>query len=132
MDALNTRSGREILERIVDATERHDIEALRPLMHDEIVGEWPQSGERFSGPENAIGAMTATETKPDVAGEPRILGSDDLWVMMLPLRYGTEPYHYVGVFELDGGRLRHVTEYFSAPFPASEARAAYADPSPQS
>jgi hypothetical protein len=124
---LETASGREILERIIDATERRDPEALRPLMHPEIVGEWPQSGERFRGPDNAVGAMTATETKPEVAGEPRIIGSGDLWVMMLPLRYGTDPYHYVGVFELDGGRLRHVTEYFSAPFPAQEARAKFAD-----
>ena len=120
-------NGREILERIIDATERRDPEALRPLMHPEIVGEWPQSGERFRGPDNAVGAMTATETKPEVAGEPRIIGSGDLWVMMLPLRYGTDPYHYVGVFELDGGRLRHVTEYFGAPFPAQEARAKFAD-----
>ena len=122
-----TANGREILERIIDATERRDPEALRPLMHPEIVGEWPQSGERFRGPDNAVGAMTATETKPEVAGEPRIIGSGDLWVMMLPLRYGTDPYHYVGVFELDGGRLRHVTEYFGAPFPAQEARAKFAD-----
>ncbi len=122
-----TANGREILERIIDATERRDPEALRPLMHPEIVGEWPQSGERFRGPDNAVGAMTATETKPEVAGEPRIIGSGDLWVMMLPLRYGTDPYHYVGVFELDGDRLRHVTEYFGAPFPAQEARAKFAD-----
>lgn len=122
-----TANGREILERIIDATERRDPEALRPLMHPEIVGEWPQSGERFRGPDNAVGAMTATETKPEVAGEPRIIGSGHLWVMMLPLRYGTDPYHYVGVFELDGGRLRHVTEYFGAPFPAQEARAKFAD-----
>ena len=124
---ITTTSGREILERIIEATERRDPGALRPLMHAQIVGEWPQSGERFTGPENAIGAMTATETKPEVAGEPRIVGSGDLWVMMLPLRYGPDTYHYVGVFELDGGRLRHVTEYFSAPFPAQESRARFAD-----
>lgn len=124
---VDTTSGREILEQIIEATERRDPEALRRLMHDEIVGEWPQSGERFTGPDNAIGAMTATAVKPEVAGEPRIVGSGDLWVMMLPLRYGSDPYHYVGVFELDGGRLRRVTEYFSAPFPAQESRARFAD-----
>ena len=127
---IQTTSGRDVLERILDATERHDIEALRPLMHAEIVGEWPQSGERFTGPDNAIGAMTATEQKPDIAGEPRIVGTGDVWVLMLPLRYGTDPYHYVGVFELDEGRLRHVTEYFGAPFPAQEARAKFADRQP--
>ena len=46
----NAAGGRELLERLLDATERHDIEALRPLMHARIVSTWPQSGERFSGP----------------------------------------------------------------------------------
>jgi hypothetical protein len=124
---IDATAGREILEQIIDAAERRDPEALRRLMHDEIVGEWPQSGERFTGPDNAVGAMTATEVKPEVAGEPRIIGSGNLWVMMLSLRYGSDPYHYVGVFELDGGLLRHVTEYFSAPFPAQESRARFAD-----
>lgn len=122
-----TRSGRDVLEAILEAAERQDPEALRPLMHPDIVSSWPQSGERFIGPDNAIGAMTATETKPEVAGEPRIIGHDDLWVMMLPVRYGEDIWHYVGVFELDGGRLRNVTEYFGAPFPAPEARARFAD-----
>jgi hypothetical protein len=49
---------------------------------------------------------------------------------MLPLRYGSDPYHYVGIFELDDGRLRRVTEYFGAPFPAQAARAPFADRSP--
>ncbi len=122
-----TRSGREVIEAIVQATERQDPQAARPYLHPEIVAEWPQSGERFIGPDNAIGAMTATETKPELAGEPRIVGDGDLWVMMLPARYGEEIWHYVGVFELDGGLLRHVTEYFGAPFPAQEARARFAD-----
>lgn len=122
-----TAGGRGIIERILDATERKDIDALRPLMHDAIVSEWPQSGERFNGPDNAIGAMTATEVKPQIAGEPRIVGSGDVWVLMVPLRYGEDPYHYAGVFELDGGRLRRVTEYFGAPFPAQPARARFAD-----
>lgn len=122
-----TRSGRDVLEAILEAAERQDPEALRPLMHPDIVSSWPQSRERFIGPDNAIGAMTATETKPEVAGEPRIIGHDDLWVMMLPVRYGEDIWHYVGVFELDGGRLRNVTEYFGAPFPAPEARARFAD-----
>ncbi len=122
-----TRSGREILEAIIEATERQDPEMLRPLMHPDLVGEWPQSGERFIGPDNAIGAMTATETKPELVAEPRVVGSGDLWVMMLPARYGEDTYHYVGVFELDGGRLRRVTEYFGAPFPAPESRAPFRD-----
>jgi hypothetical protein len=46
---------------------------------------------------------------------------------MMPLRYGDEIHHYIGVFEIDGGRIRRTTEYFGAPFPAQEFRAKFAE-----
>ena len=56
-----------------------------------------------------------------------MVGADDVWVVMMPLRYGDELYHYVGILELDAGRIRRGTGYFAAPFPAQASRAAYAD-----
>ncbi len=94
-------------------------------MHDDIEAFWPQSGERLIGPDNAIAAQLATEVKPVPAGEPRIVGHGDTWVMMLPLRYGEDVYHYVGAFELRGGLIHRTTEYFGAPFPPQPSRAAY-------
>jgi len=47
--------------------------------------------------------------------------------MMMPLRYGEDVYHYVGVFELEGDKIRRTTEYFGAPFPAQEGRAKFAE-----
>jgi hypothetical protein len=88
---------------------------------------WPQSGELFRGQDNALGAVTATEVKPELAGEPTVVGNGDLWVVRMPLRYGDEIFHYAGIFELDGGLIRRTTEFFAAPFPASEARAPYAE-----
>ena len=119
--------GREVLERFLAAEERQDEEALKALVHEDVVMEWPQSGERFTGRDNALAAMAATEEKPELAGEPRIVGDGDVWVLTMPVRYGAKIYRYVGVHELDGGRIRRSTEYFGAPFPASEARARFAD-----
>jgi hypothetical protein len=61
------------------------------------------------------------------AGEPRMIGSGDVWVVMVPLRYGDETHHYVGVYELHDGKVAHSTEYFGAPFPAQEFRAKFVD-----
>ena len=36
-------------------------------------------------------------------------------------------YHYVGVYEIEGGKIKRSTEYFGAPFPAQEGRARYAE-----
>jgi hypothetical protein len=113
----------------VAAVESGDMEAAAQLVHDDIEMYWPQSGERFRGKDNALEAMRASEVKPEPAGEPRIVGGGDVFVMTMPLRYGDEVWHYVGVFEIADGLIRRTTEYFGAPFPASEARAPYAEAS---
>lgn len=120
--------GREVMERFLAAAEEKDIDEMVSLVHDDLVMEWPQSGERFVGREKALAAFTATEEKPDIAGEPQLVGGDDLWVIRMPVRYGEDIYHYVGVFELESGVIRRSAEYFGAPFPANPARAAYAEP----
>jgi ketosteroid isomerase-like protein len=120
-----TIDGAAVIQRLFELTDAGDTAGLRELVHDDFEGFWPQSGERLIGPDNAIAAQLATEVKPEPAGEPRIVGQGDTWVMMLPLRYGEEVYHYVGVFELRDGRIYRTTEYFGAPFPPQASRAPY-------
>lgn len=120
-----TIDGAAVIQRLFELTDAGDTAGLRELVHDDFEGFWPQSGERLIGPDNAIAAQLATEVKPEPAGDPRIVGQGDTWVMMLPLRYGEEVYHYVGVFELRDGRIYRTTEYFGAPFPPQASRAPY-------
>ncbi len=124
-----TDANRMTMMRFWEAAEKGDLDALTSLAHPDIVMEWPQSGERFRGRENALGALRAQEVKPEPAGEPALEGCGDVWVARVPLRYGEEIYHYVGIFTLDEGQVRHSTEYFGAPFPPNPARAAFSDPS---
>lgn len=120
-------SNRDNIEQFMAAMERGDSESAAAFVHDDVVMEWPQSGERFRGKRNALAGISATEVQPEVAGEPRLVGSGNVWVAMMPLRYGDEISHYVGVYELEDGKVRRTTEFWGAPFPASEARAAFAD-----
>ncbi|MDQ3938807.1 MAG: nuclear transport factor 2 family protein [Chloroflexota bacterium] len=120
-------SNEETIQRFIQAVERGDVEQMAEFVADDVEMEWPQSGERFRGKENALKAMQATEIKPEPAGEPRILGSGDLYVLMMPLRYGEEIWHYVGVYQLEGGKIRGTNEFFGTPFPASEARAPFTE-----
>ena len=89
--------------------------------------DWPQSGERFRGRDNVIRAMAAVEVKPQFAGSPRRIGSGQLWVLMVPLRYGEQVQQYVAILEMERGRIRRATGYWGAPFPAQDARAAFID-----
>ena len=125
-----TADGGAVLEQFFAAIEGGDIDAARSLLHQDLVMEWPQSGERFRGPDNAIAAMAASETKPEPVGEPRIVGGGNTWVLTMPLSYSGEIHHYVGVFEIVDGTIRHSTEYFGVPFPAQAGRSQYAEPPP--
>ena len=120
-------SNREVVERFFAATERGDADVAAALVDDEMVMDWPQSGERFVGRANVLGAMGAVEVKPQFAGQPRLVGSGPLWVLMVPLRYGEDVLQYVAVLELEAGRIRRATGYWGAPFPAQASRAPFAD-----
>jgi ketosteroid isomerase-like protein len=121
------RATRELIERFFDASERGDLVALEALVDDDMLMEWPQSGERFRGRANVLGAMAAVEIRPQFAGQPRLIGSGAIWVLMVPLRYGEEILQYVAILEVEGGRIRRATGYWGAPFPPQEARARYLD-----
>jgi ketosteroid isomerase-like protein len=117
----------QLVLRFMAGTAEGDFDAIADLVHDDFVMDWPQSGERFSGRANAFAAMRAQRDKPEVAGPPRLVGSGNTWVMMMPLRYGTDILHYVAVLELDDGRIRRATGHWAAPFPAQAYRAEFAD-----
>lgn len=121
------RANREVVERFFAASERGDFDELGMLVDDEMIMAWPQSGERFLGRTNVLAAMGAVEVKPEFAGEPQLIGSGSLWVLMVPLRYGEDIFQYVAVIELEGGRILRATGYWGAPFSAQAARAPYAD-----
>lgn len=121
------QANRDVVERFFAASERGDLPALATLVDDDMVMEWPQSGEVFRGRENVLAAMGAVEVKPEFAGPPRLIGAGNVWVLMVPLRYGPDVLQYVAVLELQEGRIRRGTGYWGAPFPAQASRARYAD-----
>ena len=71
--------------------------------------------------------MKAQRDRPEPAGPPRLVGSGDTWVLMMPLRYSDGLYHYTAVLELVDGRIKRATGTWAAPFPAQAYRAEFAD-----
>ena len=108
------RANRDLVERFFAASERGDLAALGTLVDDQMVMDWPQSGEVFRGRENVLAAMGAVEVKPEFAGQPQLVGSGHIWVLMVPLRYGAEILHYVAVLEVHEGRIHRGTGYWGA------------------
>ena len=127
MPDTSDSANRALVERFFRAQEQGDGPAVAALMADDMVMEWPQSGERFRGRENVFGAMAAVAVKPTIAGVPRLTGGGNVWVFMAPLLYGDQLQHYVAVIEIGDGRIKRGPGYWGVPFEAQAARAPFLD-----
>lgn len=58
------RSGESTIRRLFEAMEHRDEAALTALVTDDFTMTWPQSGERFRGRENALGALSIQDDVP--------------------------------------------------------------------
>ncbi len=109
----------ELIRRYLDALLALDLDALGSTFSDDVVEQFPQSGERLRG-RAAITAMLARQPAP-----PRLLAgpfvtscSEELALAEAKFAYGGDPWWFVDRFELGGGRIRRMTSYFGEPFEA--------------
>lgn len=126
---------RQAMERLKSLFEAGDFQAMinaeYELAADDFVEEWPQSGERIRGRDNA---RAINENYPASTGSTpsfsvrRLTGEGSTWVAEGTIDYGDgTPVSYVGIVELRDGRVARITEYFANPFPAPEWRAKWVE-----
>jgi hypothetical protein len=128
--AVEIDANRRTIERYRDAVERGEMQELTELVDelaaDDFVDEWPQSGERIRGRENMRRLNEsyegATGTSPKMKLR-EIRSEGNLAVIEGTIDYGDgTPVSYVGIAELENGKLRRLREYFANPFEAPEWR----------
>ncbi|MEU4252851.1 nuclear transport factor 2 family protein [Amycolatopsis sp. NPDC026612] len=106
-----------------DAGTEHAIYAADAIL------DYPQSGERFRG-RSTIQAQRGGHPAERHFTIVRIQGSNDFWVSECVITYDGVPTNTVSIMEFTGGLVRHETQYFAEPFPASPSRASLAEPIP--
>jgi ketosteroid isomerase-like protein len=112
-----------VVDALVAAINAGDTAALDGVFTEDVLIEWPQSGERIRGGQNRREVYSRFPSLPKLTLR-RITGSGDLWVMEANADYGDgEPYQIVFVLEMRDGRIAKETGYWSKPFPAPEWRA---------
>jgi ketosteroid isomerase-like protein len=117
----------EPIAALVTAINAGDRAALSGVFTDDIVMEWPQSGERIRGERNRREIYSRFPALPRVTPR-RVTGSGMHWVLEASLDYGDgDPYLAVFVFELRDGRIARETAYWSRPFPAPGWRAPWVE-----
>jgi hypothetical protein len=129
-------TNRATVERLRAMFESGSLEELSreqyDLTADDYVGEWPQSGERIRGRDNA---KAINDNYPKMTGSTprislrRISGEGAHWVVEGSIDYGDgTPVSYVGIAELSDGKLVRMTEYFGNPFEAPAWRSQWVEP----
>lgn len=126
----------EMAARIRKLFEDNDVAAYAKAQYEmaaeDIVNEYPQSGERFRG-RDKIAAMNnsytgSTGTTPK-ATLRRILKPGEAWVIESTIDYGDgTPVSSISIIETGpDGKVVKQTDYFANPFEAPAWRSQYAD-----
>ena len=124
---MNDEMNRATIEALIDALNRGDREALAAVFTDDVIMEWPQSGERIRGSRNRNEIYRHFPSLPTVTPR-RLMGEGDLWVLEAILDYGDgDRYQCVFVFEMRDGLIAKETAYWAKPFPAPDWRAPWVE-----
>jgi ketosteroid isomerase-like protein len=116
-----------VIDALVAAINAGDRDALGDVFTDDVVMEWPQSGERIRGEANRREIYSRFPSLPKVTPR-RVTGSGDVWALEASLDYGDgDPYLCVFVFTVRDGRIAKEIAYWSKPFPAPDWRAPWVE-----
>jgi ketosteroid isomerase-like protein len=132
---MSDEATRAVVERLQAVWESGDLQAIGAAMlevaADDLVQEFPQSGERFHGRDNVLAMNSAytseTGTQPTMT-PTRVRGGGDIWVAEGTIDYGNgTSVKAVSIIELKDGKVLSTTDYFASPFEAPEWRRKYAE-----
>ena len=102
---------------IGDADAEHDIYA------DNVVCEYPQSGERIVGRGNLQAPRSHHPGRPSGFDVRRILGKGGLWITEYIINYRERTTFTVSIMNFRDGKVMHETQYFAEPFEARTGEA---------
>ncbi|GGH00735.1 nuclear transport factor 2 family protein [Silvibacterium dinghuense] len=112
-------------KRIRDALEAHwrasaagDAIAEHDIYDDDVICDYPQSGERIFGRSHLQALRSHHPGKLSGFQVKRMLGRGDLWITEYTILYQGHPAYTVSIMEFRDGKVVHETQYFAEPFEA--------------
>ncbi|MGA9168489.1 MAG: nuclear transport factor 2 family protein [Nitrososphaeraceae archaeon] len=87
---------RAILDHYWEATAARDIDRSHKIYHDDVVVEFPQSGERISGKHNIYELRAHYPAKLSFKAL-RVLGEGNLWISEIVITYDGRPVNAVSI-----------------------------------
>jgi SnoaL-like domain len=125
---MDERDAPQVAEAVWRAMEAGDWDTAAGLLHHDFVQEWPQSGERIVGRDNAIAINQNFPGGMPTMRFRRSLTGGHLAVLEVELTYADgSRYLGVSVVELRDGKVVKETDYFAQPFQAPQWRAQWVE-----
>jgi ketosteroid isomerase-like protein len=120
MDSADIRA---LLDRHWAASDSGDQDAEHDIYTDDVVVEYPQSGEVIRGRHNIQELRSKYPAKKRTFTVREITGSGDVWVTEYVLSYDGKPAYTVSIMRFKDGKVVHESQYFADPFDAPAWRA---------
>jgi hypothetical protein len=118
---------RELLEEHWRASASGDLDAEHDIYADDVLCEYPQSGERILGRKNLQALRGHHPGKPSGFQVRRIVGSGDLWVTEYTIVYEGQTAYTLSMMEFRDGKVVHETQYFADAFEAPSWRSQWVE-----
>jgi len=120
---MNSTDIRTLLDRHWAASNAGDQETEHDIYADDVVVEYPQSGEVIRGRRNIQELRTKYPAAERTFTVRKITGADDVWVTEYVLTYDGKPAYTVSIMVFEADKVVHETQYFADPFEAPAWRA---------
>ena len=123
---MEDRVIRAALDRHWAASAAGELDAEHEIYHDDVVVEYPQSGERICGRRNiqALRGHHPSELRFTIR---RVIGCGDLWVSEYVISYDGRPVYTVSIMEFREGKVARETQFFADPFEPPAWRAQWVE-----
>jgi hypothetical protein len=112
-------------KQILDALNAHwrasaagDVNAEHDIYDDDVICDYPQSGERIVGRNNLQALRSHHPGKPSGFNVKRILGKGNLWITEYTIIYQERSASTISIMEFRNGNVVHETQYFADSFEA--------------
>jgi SnoaL-like domain len=126
-EVVGSKENRASLDQHWAASASGDLETEHNIYDDNILCEYPQSGEKIHGRRNLQALRGHHPGKPSGFSIRRMVGANDLWVTEYVIRYEGKPYQTVSIMEFQDGKVIHETQYFAEPFEAPAWRSQWVE-----
>ena len=109
---------RKALDAHWQASAAGDINTEHNIYNDEVICDYPQSGERILGRSNLQALRSHHPGKPSGFKVKRIVGQGEVWISEYTINYQGQSAYTVSIMEFNNGKVVHETQYFAEPFEA--------------